>query len=305
MSEFIRDYVRERWVILAPRRGDRPLQFSESLKYRPKGSPDSCPFCPGNEHQTPPEVFVIPNQGGNSSWKIRVVPNKYPIVEGKEGVHWVIIETPDHYATVGKMPQQQVFLILKTYRDRLLALKERFPYAMVFKNRGPEGGASLSHPHSQLIALQLIPDAVQREMKVYERGCPICLLLEREGAGDNLLFSSENFTVLCPSFSAFPFETWIVPKKHLPSFEESSDETLEELAWVYKRTMAALDRAVDFPSFNMVLRSRPFSSDSDYHWRMEIVPRLTKPAGFEWGAEVPVNIVAPERAAEILRRHLE
>ncbi len=305
MSEFRRDYVKERWVILAPHRGERPLQFSEDLKYRPRGNPTSCPFCPGNEGETPPEVFSIPGEEGETGWKVRVVPNKYPIVEGQDGVHWVIIETPDHYATVGTMSREQVLLILKTYRERLLSLKGKFPFALVFKNRGPEGGASLSHPHSQLIALRMVPDAVQRELKVYEGRCPVCLLLEREGKKPNLVLASENFTVLCPSFSAFPFETWILPRKHLLSFEESSDEILEELAEVYRKTMAALDRAVDFPSYNMILRSKPFSVNSDYHWRMEIVPRLTKPAGFEWGAEVPVNIVAPERAAETMRRHLE
>ncbi len=321
MSHLRRDFIKERWVVISPARSKRPLQFPEESKYRPKGTPSTCPFCPGNEHLTPPQVYAVEGDGG---WRVRVVPNKYPILspDSQEhekgeipflsatarGVHEVIIETPDHFATVGEMPIPQVLLILQTYRERLRQLRKEYPYAMVFKNRGPEGGASLSHPHSQLISSEFIPDSVERELRVFRefssRGlCPVCLLLSEERKKERLLFESENFAVFCPYFSAFPFETWIVPKRHLPAFEESDDELLRELAEVYRKTMGALDRTLDFPSLNMMLKSRPFAG-GEYHWRMEIIPRLTKPAGFEWGTEVFVNIMPPERAARELRRNL-
>ena len=321
MRQLRRDFIKERWVVISSERGKRPLQFPEQSRYRPRGDPSTCPFCPGNENMTPPQVYVVEGDGG---WKIRVVPNKYPILSPGEdgerigeipfisapakGVHEVIIESPSHFDTIGSMEPFQVLLILKTYRERLKDLKGKYPFAMVFKNRGPEGGASLSHPHSQLIASGFLPDSVERELRVFEefreRGiCPVCLLMNREVESERLVFQTENFAVFCPYFSAFPFEVWIVPKKHLPAFEEADDSLLKELAGVYRKIMGALDRALDFPSLNMMLRSRPFSG-GEYHWRMEIIPRLTKPAGFEWGAEVFVNIVPPERAALELRRNL-
>jgi UDPglucose--hexose-1-phosphate uridylyltransferase len=329
LPELRKDPITGRWVIIATERAKRPTDFvREKVEIRGAGF---CPFCAGNEAKTPPEILSYRKDGGarnTPGWSLRVVPNKFPAlgIEGTMnrqgeglydkmngiGAHEVIIETPEHQHTLATMPVRGVEDVLWAYRDRILDLKKdrRFKYALIFKNHGDAAGASLEHTHSQLIALPVVPKLVREELTSakeyygYKERCIFCDIIRQEMEdGVRVIAENESFITIAPYAPRFPFEMCIVPKIHQSAFEESQKHEFEHLASMLKDMLSRLDRVLDFPAYNHIIHTSPIpdASNDYYHWHLEIMPKLTKMAGFEWGTGFYINPTPPEESAKFLR----
>ncbi|OGW59244.1 MAG: galactose-1-phosphate uridylyltransferase [Nitrospirae bacterium RBG_16_64_22] len=328
MPELRKDPIIGRWVIISLERGRRPTDFPDEGRRRKGGF---CPFCAGNESTTPPEVLAY-RDGGSSpngpGWKLRVVPNKFPAlqVEGMlnkmgEGIydkmngigaHEVIIETPDHNETMSAMPVKRVEDVLWSYRDRIEDLKKdrRFSYILVFKNEGESAGATLEHSHSQLIALPIVPKSVIEEVEgakqhynLKER-CIYCDIIRQETmTGSRMIAENRDFVSFAPFAPRFPFETWIMPKTHASNYSSGTPEQYANLALILQETLKRLDRVLSVPPYNYIIHTSPFRDErNDYfHWHIELMPKLTHVAGFEWGSGFYINPTPPEEAAKFLR----
>jgi UDPglucose--hexose-1-phosphate uridylyltransferase len=329
VPELRKDPVTGRWVIISTDRQKRPNDFHLE-KSAPIGR-ERCPFCPGHEAMTPPEILAYRQNGGapnTAGWDLRVVPNKYPAlqVEGTidregEGIfdrmngigaHEVIIETPDHDRSLAVMSEPELERVLWAYRERMLDLKQdhRLRYILVFKNHGAAAGATLEHPHSQLIALPIVPDFVREELEgarlhyqVKER-CVYCDVVHQElGDGRRVIQENADIVALAPYAPRFAFETWLLPKRHGARYEMAPRHEYESLARLLRSVLQRLDRALESPPFNLIVHTSPFSEDVGqlYHWHIEIMPKLTRVAGFEWGTGFYINPTPPEEAARVLR----
>ena len=328
MPELRKDPVVGRWVIIATERARRPSDFAAE-PVRPRQT--ACAFCEGHEHQTPPEILAGRPPDGRPNgpgWTYRVVPNKYPAlrIEGElepageglfdrmngVGAHEVVIETPHHGASLAGLSVDTVTDVLCAFRERMLDLKKdpRFAYVLVFKNHGEAAGASLEHPHSQLIATPIIPIMVSEELagsaQYYDlkERCVWCDMVrqERRGGG-RLIVESHDFAALAPFAPRFPFETWILPTHHRAAFEESTEEELRGAATILGGFLRRVDRVLGEPAYNFMLHTAPFREAQleSFHWHLEVIPKLTRVAGFEWGSGFFINPVPPEDAAEALR----
>jgi len=328
MSELRKDPVTGRWVIISTERGRRPTDFGVQ-ENKAKGG--FCPFCPGNEDKTPPEILAFRPEGSprnGPGWHLRVVPNKFPAlrVEGelnREGVglydkmsgigaHEVIIETPNHPETLATIPGQRFEDMLWAYRERMIDLRKdiRLRYAMIFKNHGEAAGATLEHSHSQLIALPIVPHLVVEEMTGakdyyrYKERCIYCDIVRQEiQQGERVVLENADFIAITPFASFSPFESWILPKRHNSFFEESYIHEIKSLALIFAETLKRLAKALNSPPYNFTLHTTPFNEKNleYYHWHFEIIPKLTKYAGFEWGSGFFINPTPPEEAANFLR----
>jgi len=328
MPELRKDPIIGRWVIISSERGKRPSDFQEQLPRRKGGF---CPFDPGNEGTTPPEILAYRDSGtepDTPGWNLRVVSNKFPAlqIEGhldKQGegmfdkmngigAHEVIIETPLHDATLATMPLKNVENVLWSYRDRMVDLKKdkRFKYVLIFKNEGEAAGASLEHTHSQLIALPIVPKRVREEIDGaklyydYKERCVFCDIVRQElNDGTRIVSENKDFVSLEPFTPRFPFETWILPKHHDSCYEDAKSHEFQSLAEMLQDTLKRLDKILNVPPYNYILHTSPFGEPDNeyYHWHIEIMPKLTKVAGFEWGSGFYINPTAPEEAAKFLR----
>jgi len=302
--------------LISPDRGDRPIH--------PTGD---CPFCEGREAETPPEVLAIRDPGGapnGPGWRVRVVPNRYAAVrldlgepgasatgasaaprlrEPGVGVAEVFLECPHHETAFRNLSRPQAADVIRAWRDRLRSWRDdgRLAFAQVFKNEGPAAGASVDHCHSQLIGLPFVPPAVADEVRAAGHGCVFCGWIAAELGGPLRVAESDEFAVLCPPAPRFPGETWVLPKVHAPAFESLADTEADELATVVQGLLARVHRAFHGPDFNLIVKSAPFGHAGPYHWRIEVLPRTTSTAGWEWGTGLLINTVFPERAAELLR----
>jgi UDPglucose--hexose-1-phosphate uridylyltransferase len=328
MSELRKDPVVGRWVIISAERGRRPSDFGPEPT-QPRLA--SCVFCPGFEDRTPPEILAGRPPGGRPNgpgWTFRVVPNKFPAlrIEGElepsgegpfdrmngVGAHEVVIESPQHDATLAAMTADAVADVLLAFRERMLDLKKdpRFDYILIFKNHGEAAGASLEHPHSQLIALPIIPIMVREELvgaaRYYEmkERCVWCDVLREERRGHRrLILDSDGFVALAPFAPRFPFETWLLPARHRSAYEESGVDELRALAGALVNLFRRITRLLNNPPYNFMLHTAPLHEPQleHFHWHLEIIPKLTRVAGFEWGSGFFINPVAPEDAATVLR----
>lgn len=337
MSELRWDPLKLHWVIIATERGRRPRDFQVEPE---TGNVTSCPFCYGNEDKTPGEIFAIRPSGTPNSpnWRVRVIPNKYPAlrIEGGLnsrgyglydvmngiGAHEVIIETPDHHRGMADLTPAEITDVLIAYRVRILDLRRdmRFRYMVLFKNHGARAGATLYHAHSQLIAVPLTPPVAATELKICreyytsKERCIVCDLINFElSAGDRVVKEFANFVILTPYASCFPFELRLYPKQHSHDFALMDDHQLAELAVALKEMLIRLKTVLKDPPFNFILHTAPpqqqrlgkpeywGSLEYDYHWHIELVPRLTQIAGFEWGTGFYINPTSPEDAATFLR----
>ncbi|MCD6141921.1 galactose-1-phosphate uridylyltransferase [Candidatus Bipolaricaulota bacterium] len=337
MPELRRGPITDRWVIIAPERAKRPSDYHTEGNDKSERSPHNCPFCPGNEEMTPPEIHRITGEDG--SWRVRVVPNKFPAMQdypelGRTavngiydrmngiGTHEVVIETPSHDQEIPDLPVEQVKLIVDAYVLRLQELMKNdwYRYVLLFKNHGKRAGASLSHPHSQIIATPVIPrqvrDRLQTAREYYERKerCLFCdVMLMELKSGERIIEATDEFVVFTPYDSRFPFELVIYPRKHAHEFTQICEEQRWALARILKRTLFRLNRLLGDPPYNLVLHNSPnpiprpgkpgywATLQYDYHWRIAIIPRLTTVAGFEWGTGLYINPMPPEDAARYLR----
>lgn len=328
MSELRKDPIVGKWVIISVERGKRPSDFIKKAISTRSGF---CPFCPGNEDKTPPEIIAYrpthtsPNTPG---WTLRVVPNKFPAlrIEGDleragEGVydrmngvgaHEVIIESPNHEDSLSSISEKAFEDVLWAYRDRIIDLKRdrRLKYVLIFKNHGEEAGASLEHTHSQLIALPIVPKRVQEELDGalkhynYKERCIFCDIIRQEGfQRERVVAENQDFLCISPYASRSPFETWILPKRHISAYENSQKKEYQSLAQIFRETLRKLDRVLENPPYNFMLHTAPLNhGESEYfHWHFEILPKLTEVAGFEWGSDFYINPTPPEEAARFLR----
>ncbi len=329
MPELRRDPIVGRWVIIATERARRPQDVSR-VREAPRGG--LCPFCPGQEDKTPPEVYVSgrpPSAAANGpGWKVRVVPNRYPalMIEGDldrepvgiydrmngVGAHEVVIESPDHAAELAGLPETEIAEVLFAFKARILDLRNdlRFRYILLFKNKGANAGATLEHPHSQLIALPVTPRQVAEEIEgarghfAHRERCIFCdIVLQERKDRSRLVFENEEFVVFAPFAPRSPFETWIVPKRHESNFEAEPKERLGLCAAALRSTLKRLAVALGDPAYNFIIHSNPLRDppSPSYHWHIEVMPALTHVAGFEWGSGFHINPVPPEEAAEFLR----
>lgn len=329
MPELRKDPIIGRWIIISSERSKRPTSFGPVSK---RVASDLCPFCPGHEDNTPPEIISYKDSNidlNKQRWKLRVIPNKYPalMVEGTLdndsyglyekmngiGAHEVIIETPNHARDIADMTENEVNDILWVYRERMLDLQKdiRLKYILIFKNHGRDAGASLEHSHSQLIATPIIPKRVEEELNGSQKyfntngRCIFCDIINQELDNKNRIVNEiDNFIIIEPYASRSPFETWILPKNHQSSYLEMDEKGHYSLAQCLRDTLIRIRIALNDPAFNLVMHTSPVSPDAKdyYHWHIEILPKLTNVAGFEWGSGFYINSTTPEEAAQFLRK---
>lgn len=332
MPELRKDPVLGRWIIISKERGKRPTDF---LVEKAETTGGFCPLCPGNESTTPSEVLAYRNnqfaKKDDPGWQVRVVPNKFPalVIEGdldKEGeglydkmngigAHEVIIESPKHDTNFADLDPAEIALVFKAYRDRIedLAMDQRFQYVMVFKNHGRAAGASLEHPHSQLIALPVLPRLLVSELEGalsyynYKERCIFCDIVRQEIKQEiRVVCQNDKFITITPFAPKTPFEMWILPKDHSSSYRRQNETQLLALAEIFSESLQRLDRCIPGVPYNFVLHTQPLRSENleHFHWHFEIVPKLTSIAGFEWGSGFYINPLPPEEAAAFLRESL-
>lgn len=326
MSEIRQDRTSGAAVIVAPERGRRPQQGPRAAApqkiphYDPK-----CPFCPGNEAQLP---SIVAERSANDApgWSLRVVPNKYPALDlhappvahtehwayPGRGMHDVIIESPRHDADAATMSADELRAVVEIYRERSrhLLAQDRIAAAVLFRNRGRDAGASLPHPHAQIVALEIVPprlaalgDWGKRYHGQHDR-CPLCdeIAIERK-LGLRIVDENHGFVALVPFAAEHPFETWIAPKQHRPSFAALGNEALPEFAALLGRSLRRQQAALDCPAYNFAVDSAPSAEIRApyWHWKMRIVPEVAVWSGFELGGGLPINPSSPEENARRLR----
>lgn len=329
MPELRRDPIVGRWVIISTERGKRPSDFGPTQAMKRSGF---CPFCPGNEEKTPPEVWALRDPESTpdtSGWSVRVVSNKFPAlqIEGElnrrgEGIydkmngigaHEVIIETTDHEAEFADLSAEQVARVFRACRERFVDLSKdkRFRYIQLFKNHGEAAGASLEHSHLQLIATPIVPrrmvellNGCLQHFQLKER-CIVCDIIDQERSSEQrVVTENDDFLAFEPFAARFPFETWVLPKFHQTSFEAMSEGQIEGFAALLRETLQRINATLNRPPYNFVLHTSPLNEWKEahhFHWYVEIMPKLTKVAGFEWGTGFYINPTPPEEAAQHLR----
>ena len=329
MRELRQDRITGQWVVIAPGRGDRPQQFAS---YGMHGSPDgddgsqTCPFCPGNEHELPGIIaeYRAPDSAG---WQVRVVPNKYAAFsldarttdkkpghqsQSALGFSEVIIDTPRHDAKLTTLNNHDLLTLMQAYRERFDALmsEEAIQRVILFRNSGPLSGASLAHPHSQIVAIGVDPPmltALENRAREYFEEHSHCLLCDEiKGERDKALRiveTSDDFTVIVPFAPQYPSEIWIIPTRHQARFDEISDRELECFGRTLRRSLMRLYTVYGAISYNFVIDSAGKTDKGTpyLHWRLRIAPKLTHWGGFELGANLPVIPSAPETDAAALR----
>jgi UDPglucose--hexose-1-phosphate uridylyltransferase len=321
-------------VAVATERARRPDSFTQAAK-EAVAARDVCPFCPGHESMTPPEVLAYraPGTSPNSEgWWIRVVPNLYAAFrldpdgqERQDGPFWqrdaigaceVLISSPDHRAPTPLLPRHQVEEIVQSYVDRYRhhAQNPVLEHVLILYNHGRPAGASLEHPHSQLYAIGLVPPSFSDELAGARRfeaanaGCAFCRSLDEERrAGERIVFENEAFVVFAPYAARTPFETWIMPRTHRASFGDLDLATEKPaFAEALQLTLAALYEGLNDPPFNYYIHSAPLKARvaDSYHWHLELIPKLSTAAGFELGTGMWINVVKPEESAAFLRERI-
>ena len=337
-NELRRDYVLDRSSIIASARSGRPHDYGLSFSTLKGETSVSCPFCPGNEERTPPADLLLVRCKGDTvyerdigkkrrrDWLVRSFPNFYPAVEPKinplprsdsfchsqpsYGHHEVVVESPNHDEHPGVARVEQLEFSLRT--EFLLAdsfyKDERIKYVQVFRNHRKEAGASLSHAHSQVIALDSVPKLVREELEGYRRhniahgDCVYCRILEKEQDGPRMVFKDRDFLVIAPWASITPFELWILPRHHESNALKTSETMISGLAKALRLTLGALSKLLGDPPYNYGIHTIPSSPEiTDYHWHVEILPRLSVWAGFELSTGMYINTTPPELAAISLR----
>jgi UDPglucose--hexose-1-phosphate uridylyltransferase len=335
MNELRKDYLLDRWVVIAAQRKQRPTDFKKTKEVRRPSS--LCPFSPGNENMTPPATLVYlkidgkvvreKDQDGfrHKNWLVRCIPNLFPVFTppvnscslkpskaghyeymNALGHHEVLIESPTHDEHPGVARVSQLIHVINAYRDRFKALssKSYVKFVSIFRNHGADAGASLSHAHTQIMAMPKVPKIVKEEMDnsrefLQNRGtCAFCDIIENERSGPRLIWENENFVVIAPWASIHPFEFWIMPKRHQPTIVDLVSEEIRSLALSFRVCFGALKRLLDDPPYNFGFH---MVSDSHYHWHVEVYPRLSVWAGFEKSTGMFVNVVSPEKASNSLR----
>ncbi len=334
-NELRKHYLLDRWVVYAPGRAKRPADFVVS---RSKAESKICSFCPGNENLTPPAklLYVLEEnkilklrdvgEKRRSDWTVRCIPNLYPAFEstgtakvGREqghfpyikskavGVHEIIIESLDHDGHPHLADARQIALWLQAGSDRVGELKANWANVVLFRNHGREAGASIAHAHSQIIATPLVPSRIDDERKAMRKfhdetgHCAMCNISSLEAKTERCILNGGNFTVITPWASIFPFEFWIIPRRHSGTVVDLTLDEVEDLARTIKTSFRALANLLTDPPYNVIFHMAPSRSHSSFHWHIEVYPKLSVHAGFELGTDMYINTQTPESSAEALR----
>lgn len=328
MSELRQDPTSGRWSIIAPARGNRPHDRFHDAAHQSEAAPSECPFCPGRETELP-EIIDEIRQDAAPGWHVRAVPNLYPAVDAGEGDgaagfagaraeagygrHEVIIDSPRHGADLSDLDGQQIEAVVSMYhrRYRALAALPRIETVVLCRNHGHRAGASLDHPHTQIIALAMVPQRIrtacawQQALHRETGRCATCRELAAElRDGRRLVEETEHFAAFVPFAAATPFETWLVPKRHHASFGEAVPEERADLARLLGRGIRRLKRVAGTKvAHNLVLDSRSTQPNvaPHLHWKLRLIPAIVVPGGFELGTSLPINPSLPEADAEALR----
>lgn len=330
MPEWRKDPILDRWVVIATERGKRPTDFKLPPEEKKGGE---CPLCQGHEWQTPPEVLSFREQDSprnKPGWWVRVVPNKFPAlrIEGRAGerclglqrvmdgvgAHEVVVETTDHNRPLEEQNEHQIREVIRAWRDRTLDLRrdKRFRYIQIFKNHGGPAGASLDHPHSQIMSLPMVPGVIREKLQRlagHARAtgqCLVCGMISQELQEQNrVVDANDSFLALAPFASRVPFETWIIPREHQPDFGQIREDQVAGLASLTRAVIGKIELALGSAPYNLMINTSPVNGDQEdqkhFHWHLEILPRLTTAAGFELGTGFYINPTPPEMAAHDLR----
>ena len=313
------DPLTGRWVVVSPNRSGR-MAWPRSRVPEAGTDESPCPFCPGNEALTRPAVAVY---GPPEAWLVRVVPNLYPIFEGPEaltvahqaplfteapggGVHEVVVFSPDHEAGWADLSDSHVELAAAALRERILehARTPGVRYSQALVNCGREAGASIPHPHGQVLGMPFVPPEIAGEQAGFARfsgGCLLCTTAAVEAEGPRVVHADDGVVVLCPFWSSAPYEMLVVPRAHAVHLHAASPSDAAAVGRALRDALRRLRACVGAVPHNLVFHSAPFPSTGPYHWHVHVVPKLTTPAGFEFGTGVMVNVVPPETAASHLR----
>ncbi|MFC3495780.1 galactose-1-phosphate uridylyltransferase [Glycomyces rhizosphaerae] len=327
--ELRQDPLTREWVVIAPGRARRPRQVPEptTAPTRPAVTEPECPFCPGNEDRTPEELWRL--TGADGTWDVRVVPNRYPVLSAGPGparrrmdgpfisadafgAHEVVIETPRHDLDLPDLDEAAATNVFAAYRARSRALRAIRPgLVLPFRNHGQTSGTSLRHPHSQIIAVPVVPPKYRQRFDIArayydDRGSRLHtdVTAAEISDGTRVIAASDHVVAFAPFASTAPYEMRVVPREAEASFADVADETLAETARMLRRLLAAVRGLLGDVPYNYLILSAPSGEECTayFSWHIEVLPRLTVAAGFELGTGMAVNPVPPEQAAARLRR---
>ncbi len=324
MSQLRLNPLTGRWVTIVSSRGQRPTDFAPRDVGVEADSSVSCPFCPGNEEATPPTLVT---QDENGSWQLRIIPNRYPAFDGEEslavrnlgpvhvqaeasGIHEVFVYSPDHNGSLGTLSDAAAGDALNALRERFIAhaAVPNIRYTQAIVNHGREAGASLSHPHGQILGMPFVPGDILDEERGFVRfvgGCILCATIEAElASGDRIVSVSDDVVIVCPFWSGTPYEMLVIPRDHQVHLQDASPESLAQVGIGLRDAISALNEVQGDIAYNLVVHTAPHSHNGPFHWHIHIFPQLHTVAGFERGTGVLINIVAPEDAAKDLRAAL-
>ncbi|MBI4436056.1 MAG: galactose-1-phosphate uridylyltransferase [Candidatus Omnitrophica bacterium] len=332
MPELRQNLATKEWVIIASERSKKPYDFKKEAPSEPTPSfVQNCPFCIGNEDKTEKDLLVYPALDSRWPWGVRIIPNKFPALlpspdckieprrrEGPYlsmdgiGHHEVIIEHPDHSQTPGTMTMEEIELVLKAYYERYHSLEKDCNNHLItiFQNHGVRGGASLRHPHSQLITTGIVPLHIRHLLFEAERyyddqgKCIFCDMLRYEkSAGVRIVYENRDMVAFVPYAASVAYEVWILPRVHQAAFGKIEPQILHSLADVLRQILGRMYILLGDPDYNYVIRTAPypFSDVPFYHWYFEVQPRISQRAGFEIGSGININMELPEESARRLR----
>jgi len=314
------DPLTGRWVVVSTDRANRPQAFMPRLAPIQADTSRPCPFCPGNEESTPPALETYGPEGG---WRVRVVPNLYPAFEGDDpfvvtnrgpvftqatagGIHEVLVLSPDHRNSWSMLSDEQTAVVMAAIRDRI-DQHSHIPglrYSQAIVNAGREAGASIEHPHGQLLGMSFVPRELVEEQAGFARFAGRCLLCTtvdaEEDGGHRVVYADERVLVVCPFWSGSPYEMLVIPRAHGPHLHHSQPADLVAVGHALKSVLGRLRDALGDVAYNLVFHSAPYRAPEPYHWHVHVVPKLTTVAGFELGTGMLINTVNPEHAAEEL-----
>lgn len=325
MTEMRLDPLSGRWVVISEARAKRPDAFvlhAHRLEHEPL---KPCPFCPGHEEATPPALETYDEAG---QWQVRVIPNKYPAFEGSDpfvvenqgpvftvgtagGIHEVFVLSPEHDAAWPDLSDEHVGLVMKAVRDRMASHAENsnLRYSQAIVNAGREAGASIEHPHGQLMGMSFVPRELGEEQARFARftaRCLLCTTIEaEESVGQRIVYKDDDVVVISPYWASAPYEMLVLPRHHGPHLHMASDKDVEAVGRGLRTALTALTGSIGDVAYNLVFHTAPYRVGGPFHWHVHVVPKATTRAGFEMGTGVAINIVPPELACTELRAQLD
>lgn len=320
MSQLRLNLLTGRWVTVVPARAQRNTDFAPRAQQVEAAPESGCPFCPGSDR---PDVSLSETVDRDGNWTMKVLANRYPAFEGDDslavrnlgpvhvmaeasGTHEVFVFSPDHSMRLDMFSDEKIAELMLALKSRFIAHANtsNIRYTQAIVNHGREAGASLSHPHGQLLGLPFVPGEILEEERAFERfkgGCIVCTTVEAEDGTERFVLENEHVMVICPFWSSSPYELLLMPKAHHQHLTDATDEQLASMGTAIRDSLAQLVRALGDIAFNLVFHTAPSHHEGMYHWHVHLWPKLTTAAGFERGTGVMLNIVAPEDAARRLR----